>query len=560
MTNPKLHSAKSAQCGVSRRAFLGASTLGGTALLATGWSALLQTNSSRAATADENAPWFEATIPQLQALMTSGALTSRALTLAYLQRIDRLNPLLNAVIETNPNAVAIATQLDNERRSGQLLGPLHGIPLLLKDNIATDDHLQTTAGSLALLHSRVPADAPLTNRLRAAGAVILGKANLSEWANFRGFAPCPSSWTCLNGWSGRGGFTQNPYILNWTACGSSSGSAVATATNLCAAAVGTETDGSITCPASNNLIVGLKPTVGLISQEGIIPIAHSQDTAGPMGRTVTDVAILLGALQTPFGSVAGASLPPEYTQFLRRGALRGARIGVDRKFFTLDFGGEAPFDAVAEHAIAVMRSLGATIVDPVDSGNPNLFGQAEFTVLLSEFKTQVAGYLANLNHTSMRTLADLIAFNEAHCPQEMKFYPRCPRWRAIPTSPCRWRSPTMGGRRAFGCTVGSCKNRNSWRWPMISSRRFNPESSPGLQARRPTGPMPESVRRCPNRTTGDISGRINLSARTGEDFILWVRPAPPPAPRPARSSWPARRNIAQWVTTSEAAAAFILNL
>ena len=422
MTNPKLHSAKSAQCGVSRRAFLGASTLGGTALLATGWSALLQTNSSRAATADENAPWFEATIPQLQALMTSGALTSRALTLAYLQRIDRLNPLLNAVIETNPNAVAIATQLDNERRSGQLLGPLHGIPLLLKDNIATDDHLQTTAGSLALLHSRVPADAPLTNRLRAAGAVILGKANLSEWANFRGFAPCPSSWTCLNGWSGRGGFTQNPYILNWTACGSSSGSAVATATNLCAAAVGTETDGSITCPASNNLIVGLKPTVGLISQEGIIPIAHSQGTAGPMGRTVTDVAILLGALQTPFGSVAGASLPPEYTQFLRRGALRGARIGVDRKFFTLDFGGEAPFDAVAEHAIAVMRSLGATIVDPVDSGNPNLFGQAEFTVLLSEFKTQVAGYLANLNHTSMRTLADLIAFNEAHCPQEMKFY------------------------------------------------------------------------------------------------------------------------------------------
>ncbi len=363
MTNPKLNSATSAQCGVSRRAFLGASTLGGTALLATGWSALLQTNSSRAATADENAPWFEATIPQLQALMASGALTSRALTLAYLQRIDRLNPLLNAVIETNPNAVAIATQLDNKRRSGQLLGPLHGIPLLLKDNIATDDHLQTTAGSLALLHSRVPADAPLTNRLRAAGAVILGKANLSEWANFRGFAPCPSSWTCLNGWSGRGGFTQNPYIL-----------------------------------------------------------AHSQDTAGPMGRTVTDVAILLGALQTPFGSVAGASLPPEYTQFLRRGALRGARIGVDRKFFTLDFGGEAPFDAVAEHAIAVMRSLGATIVDPVDSGNPNLFGQAEFTVLLSEFKTQVAGYLANLNHTSMRTLADLIAFNEAHCPQEMKFY------------------------------------------------------------------------------------------------------------------------------------------
>ena len=354
MTNPKSKTEESSRCGVSRRAFLGASTLGGTALLAAGLSALLRPSSSSAAIADENAPWFEAAIPQLQALMASGALTSRALTLAYLQRINRLNPLLNAVIEINPNAVDIATQLDNERRSGGLRGPLHGIPLLLKDNIATDDQLQTTAGSLALLGSRVPADAPLTSRLRAAGAIILGKANLSEWANFRGFAPCPSSWTCLNGWSGRGGFTQNPYILNWTACGSSSGSAVATATNLCAAAVGTETDGSITCPASNNLIVGLKPTVGLISQDGIIPIAHSQDTAGPMGRTVTDVAILLGALQTPFGSVAGHNLPREYTQFLRRGALRGARIGVDRKFFTLDYGGEAPFDAVAEHAIEVM--------------------------------------------------------------------------------------------------------------------------------------------------------------------------------------------------------------
>lgn len=390
--------------------------------MATGWSALWRPASSSASVADENAPWFEASIPQLQALMASGALTSRALTLAYLQRINRLNPLLNAVIETNPNAVDISTQLDNERRAGQVRGPLHGIPLLLKDNIATDDQLQTTAGSLALLNSRVPADAPLTARLRAAGAIILGKANLSEWANFRGFAPCPSTWTCLNGWSGRGGFTQNPYVLNWTACGSSSGSAVATATNLCAAAVGTETDGSITCPASNNLIVGLKPTVGLVSQDGIIPIAHSQDTAGPMGRTVTDVAILLGALQTPSGPVAGAHLPQEYTQFLRRGALKGARIGVDRRFFTADYGGEPGFDAVAEHAISVMHSLGATIVDPVNSGDLFSIAQPEFNVLLFEFKVQVAQYLATLSHTSMRTLADLIAFNNAHCPQEMKFY------------------------------------------------------------------------------------------------------------------------------------------
>jgi amidase len=407
---------------MSRRTFLGTSAGASAAVLAASLGSFSRAESQPASGADESAPWFEATIPQLQALMASGALTSRALTLAYLHRINRLNPLLNAVIETNPDAVSNGTQLDNERRAGKVRGPLHGIPVLVKDNIATDDHLQTTAGSLALLNSRVPADAPLISRLRAAGAVILGKSNLSEWANFRGFAPCPSSFTCLNGWSGRGGFTQNPYILNWTACGSSSGSGVATATNLCAAAVGTETDGSITCPSSNNLIVGLKPTVGLVSQQGIIPIAHSQDTAGPMGRTVTDVAVLLGALQTPFGAVAGATLPQDYTRFLQRGALRGARIGVDRKYFTLNYGGEAPFDAVAEQAIATMRGLGAEIIDPVDSGDPFAYGDAEFTVLLDEFKVDVAKYMGGLTHTSMRTLADLIAFNASHCPQEMKWY------------------------------------------------------------------------------------------------------------------------------------------
>src|SRR6266446_70972 len=425
MTNPKSKTEEPSRCVVSRRAFLGTSTLGGTALLATGWSALSRTTPTSAANADENAPWFEAAIPQLQALMASGALTSRALTLAYLQRINRLNPLLNAVIETNPNAVDIATQLDNKRRSGQLLGPLHGIPLLLKDNIATDDHLQTTAGSLELLHSRVPADAPLTNRLRAAGAVILGKANLSEWANFRGFAPCPSSWTCLNGWSGRGGFTQNPYIQNWTACGSSSGSAVATATNLCVAAVGTETDGSITCPASNNLIVGLKPTVGLVSQDGIIPIAHSQDTAGPMCRTVSDVAIMLGVMQSPFGPVSGHAVPNDYTQFLKLGSLRGARIGIDSRYFSHAYGGENDLVKVAKAGLDAMQSLGATLV-PTDTGNPfqkNFkFYNDEFTVLLYEFKVQIAQYLAGLSNTTMHTLADLIAFDIAHCEEEMKYF------------------------------------------------------------------------------------------------------------------------------------------
>ena len=411
-----------ARPALSRRSFLGRGATAGAALLATSWNSFSRNEDSQHDDEHEDAPWFETSIPKLQELMDSGELSSRELTLAYLHRIHRFNPLLNALIETNPEAIAIATRLDNERRRVRVRGPLHGIPIVLKDNIATDDRMQTTAGSLALVGSRVPADAPLTRRLRAAGAVILGKANLSEWANFRGNAPCPSSWTCLNGWSARGGFTQNPYILNWTTCGSSSGSGVAAAANLCAAAVGTETDGSITCPSSNNLIVGLKPTVGLISQEGIIPISHSQDTAGPMARTVTDIAILLGALQTPFGKVAGVNLPRDYTRFLRRGALRGARVGIDRKYFTLDYGGEPPFTAVAERAIEAMRALGAVIVDPVDSGDPFLFGQAEFNVLLTEFKVQIAEYLTGLGNTRMRTLADLIAFNSSHCPQEMKYY------------------------------------------------------------------------------------------------------------------------------------------
>jgi amidase len=346
--------------------------------------------------------------------MASGQLTSRDLTLRYLQRIAELNPLLGAVIQTNPEAVATAARRDNERRAGRLRGPLHGIPVLVKDNIATDDAMQTTAGSLALVNSRVPADAPLVRRLRSAGAVILGKANLSEWANFRGFAP-------FNGWSARGGFTREPYLLSFDPCGSSSGSAAAPAANLCAAAVGTETDGSVVCPSGNNLIAGLKPTLGLISQDGIIPIGHSQDTAGPMARTVTDVAILLGVLQTPFGPVAGHALPSDYTTFLRRGTLNGARIGVDRRYFTPDYGGEDDLIAVVQRGLDAMAGLGATLVD-TDSGDPFAYFDAEFTVLLVEFKAQIAQYLAGLRHTSLRTLADLIEFNIAHCPAEMKYF------------------------------------------------------------------------------------------------------------------------------------------
>ena len=398
------------QTGVSRRTFLGTSLAGGAALLTAGLSSM--TSRLEAVTAAE--PWIEASIPQLRAMMASGQLTSRELTLGYLDRIRDLNPLLGAVIETNPTAVATAARLDTELKRGLIRGPLHGIPILLKDNIATDDTMQTTAGSLALVNSRVPADAPIAAKLRDAGAVILGKANLSEWANFRGFAP-------FNGWSARGGFTRDPYLLSFDPCGSSSGSGVAPAANLCAAAVGTETDGSIVCPAGNNLVVGLKPTLGLLSQQGIIPIAHSQDTAGPMCRTVTDVAILLGVMQSPFGPVLGHTVPASYTPFLQRGALKGKRIGVDQRYFTEDYGGEPDLVAVAMQGIAAMSSLGATIV-PTDTGDPFAWFDAEFTVLLFEFKVDIAAYLSTLGHTSMRTLGDLIAFNLLHCPAEMKYF------------------------------------------------------------------------------------------------------------------------------------------
>jgi amidase len=373
---------------------------------------------------DEDAPWFEASIPELQALMASGELTSRELTEAYLQRIEALEPTLHAVIQTNPEAIDIATKWDAERRRGTVRGPLHGIPVLVKDNIGTDDRMETTAGSLALVGSRVPRDATVVARLRAAGAVVLGKTNLSEWANFRGFVPDPvtEEGLFLDGWSGRGGFTRNPYDLGWDPCGSSSGSGVGPAANLCAAAVGTETDGSIVCPAGNNGVVGLKPTVGLVAQDGIIPIAHSQDTAGPMGRTVTDVAVLLTAMVSPFGAVAGQPIPPDYTAFLRRGALDGARIGVDRRVFSADYFADLSLNPLTEDALTVMVAAGATIVDPVDAPDPFAFFDAESTVLLHEFKEDIATYLAGLRHTELRTLADLIAFNETHCDEEMRYF------------------------------------------------------------------------------------------------------------------------------------------
>jgi amidase len=396
--------------GITRRKFIGAAAGGSAALLTGGLASLLRSTASAA-----GFDFVEATIPQLQAAMASGALTSVQLTNGYISRIQSLNPTLHAVIEVNPNALAIAAALDNERHAGHVRGPLHGIPLLVKDNIATNDNMQTTAGSLAIYGSQVPADAPLIQKLRAAGAIILGKANLGEWANFRDDEA--ETYPLAVGWSARGGSTNNAYDLSYTSWGSSSGSGAGAAANLCAAAVGTETDGSITGPSAVENIFGLKPTLGLISQDGIVPISHQQDAAGPMARSVTDVAILLGIMQSP---------QTDYTPLLKRGALTGKVIGRDVRYFDYSYYGSGiPGDDetvnFANHALDVMHSLGATIVD-VDTGDVLAYNGDEFTALLYEFRAQIADYLATLTHTTMRTLADLIAFNIAHCPQEMPYY------------------------------------------------------------------------------------------------------------------------------------------
>src|SRR6184192_3307095 len=396
---------------ITRRSFLGTTAAGGAALLTGGLATLFK----ETALGGSSFPFVEATIPQLQAAMAAGQLTAHDLVLGYLQRIQSLNPTLHAVIETNSNAVAIASSLDNERSRGIVRGPLHGIPLLVKDNIATDDQMQTTAGSLAIYGNHVPGDAVIIQQLRAAGAIIVGKANLGEWANFRDDEA--ETYPLAVGWSARGGSTNNAYDLSYTSWGSSSGSGAGAAASLCAAAVGTETDGSITGPSAVENIFGLKPTLGLISQDGIVPISHQQDTAGPMARSVTDVAILLGIMQSP---------QADYTSLLRRGALVGKRIGRDVRFFDYSYYGSGiPGDeetvAFANHALDLMVSLGATIVD-TDTGDVFAYNGDEFTALLYEFRAQIADYLQSLSKTDMRTLADLIAFNSAHCPQELVYY------------------------------------------------------------------------------------------------------------------------------------------
>lgn len=358
----------------------------------------------------------EITIADLQAGLASGKFTARSITEKYLARIeetDKQGPAINSVIEINPDALAIADALDKEHNRPR--GPMHGIPVLIKDNIETADRMQTTAGSLALLGSKPTRDSFVAQKLRESGAVILGKTNLSEWANIR-------SSHSSSGWSGRGGQTLNPYALDRNPCGSSSGSGAATAASLCAVAVGSETDGSVVCPSSANGLVGIKPTLGLISRAGIIPIAHSQDTAGPMARTVRDAAILLGALTgvDPRDSATSASAgkaSADYTKFLDPNGLRGARIGVARKYF----GSNEAQDQLMNNLITAMKRQGADIIDPADLPTHGKFDDTELLVLLYELKADLNAYLAG-RPGAPASLKEVIDFNDRNREKEMPYF------------------------------------------------------------------------------------------------------------------------------------------
>jgi len=362
----------------------------------------------------------EITISQLADGMSSGKYTARAIAEKYLARIeaiDRHGPALNSVIEINPDALEIAEKLDAERKEKGSRGPLHGIPILLKDNLDTADKMMTTAGSLALVGSKPSKDSFVVQRLRAAGAVILGKTNLSEWANIR-------STHSTSGWSGRGGQTKNPYALDRNPCGSSSGSGAAVSANLCVAAIGTETDGSIVCPANANGVVGIKPTVGLTSRTGIIPISHTQDGAGPLARTVRDAAIVLGTMVGVDAEDAASSLSQgkglnDYTKFLDPKGLNGARIGVVRKYF----GFSDSVDRLMEESLSVLKSQGAVLVDPVEIETLGKFDESEFTVFLYELKTNLNKYLERLGPSApVKNLREVIAFNEKNRDKEMPFF------------------------------------------------------------------------------------------------------------------------------------------
>jgi amidase len=412
----------------SRRRFLQAAlTAGGTAALCPALSA----GRAVAAPAESAAPEVKAfeleeiTIPELQEGMKSGKFTARSLVEKYLERIDDVDtprkdkrgPAVNAILELNPDALHIADGLDQERKAKGLRGPLHGIPVLIKDNIDTADGMMTAAGSLALVGSKPPKDSFVAQKLRAAGAVILGKTNLSEWANSR-------SSHSSSGWSGRGGLTKNPYALDRNPCGSSSGTGAGISANLAAIGIGTETDGSIVCPSSSNGLVGIKPTVGLVSRSGIIPIAHSQDGAGPMCRTVRDAAILLGALSgvDPDDAATAASAGKahtDYAQFCDPNGLKGARIGVARKYF----GFNDAVDVLTAQALDVLKAQGATLVDPADIETMGKFDEGEAVVLMYELKADLNAYLARLGPGApVHTLQEIIEFNERNRQKEMPYF------------------------------------------------------------------------------------------------------------------------------------------
>jgi len=413
----------------TRRTFLKTSLIGGAVVAAPLYPAFAAARADSPAAAGNALPdapevkpfeLDEITISELQEGMKSGRFTARSLVGKYSARIaeiDKGGPAVNSVIEMNPDAPAIADALDQERKTKGPRGPLHGIPVLIKDNIATADKMMTTAGSLALVGAKAPNDSFLAQKLRAAGAVILGKTNLSEWANIR-------SNHSTSGWSGRGGLTKNPYALDRNPCGSSSGTGAGISANLAAAGIGTETDGSIVCPSSSNGLAGIKPTVGLISRSGIIPISHSQDGAGPMCRTVKDAAILLGALtgvdsdDAATAASAGKS-QTDYAQYCDPNGLKGARIGVARKYF----GFSEAVDALMEQSLDAMKKMGATLVDPADIPTLGKFGDSEFTVLLYELKADLNAYLARLNgNVQVKTLKDVIEFNERHHDQELRYF------------------------------------------------------------------------------------------------------------------------------------------
>lgn len=401
----------------ARREFLRTSIAGG---LTAGLAPVVSTHGIASSPEVPSFELDEATITELQQGMKSGKFTARSLAEKYLARIDAVDkhgPTVNSVIEVNPDALPLADSLDKEFKQKGPRGPLHGLPILIKDNIDTADRMSTTAGSLALVGAKPPKDSFLVQKLRQAGALILGKTNPSEWANIR-------SSHSTSGWSGRGGLTRNPYALDRNPCGSSSGSGAAASANLSAGAIGTETDGSIVCPSSANGIVGIKPTVGLVSRAGVIPISHTQDTAGPMCRTVTDAAILLGALtgsdpDDPATAASSGHSLTEYTQFLDPNGLRGARIGVVRKYF----GFNDAVDALMEKSLDLLKKQGATLVDPANIDTIGKFGESELTVFLYELKADLNAYLARLGPSApVHTLKDIIDFNDRNREKELPYF------------------------------------------------------------------------------------------------------------------------------------------